>query len=596
MRRIHVKKLLPRPISFLYLPSPSYGRLITTISRARCHRAFSTKFRAAASIDKAVEKSLTRLSLSLSSLPPESPSGIYQISDNDVLNRPSPEIQTYHLPLHLKDLLAEDAFDLLTKYFADPPYNQTLHPYYFAQLLKNAIDVLKKRPAVVALNCDFERVHVVGDLHGSLPDLISALKASDVKPSERDAFIFNGDFVDRGQHGVEVLSALLALLAAAPDAIYLNRGNHEDAAVSGAYGFREELETKMSHAMWPAVQEFFSLLPLATLIPRKMCGGALVVHAGVSSHSGALGSLTKGGASVVKEGSRVTDMLWSDPDVDVLGLRDNESRGAGKFYGVDVARAALDELDLSFFVRSHQQVHDGVERTDLGGGKSLYTVFSVTDYPNFEGCNRGGILTFSAASSSPIPSRYSSEELPMTASASRSVHYEMTNLGASLLHTIRLHRADLHSRLIRSSSDGRRVTSDQWRTCMSEATGLDVEWDEIERLVAPHVKRFNAATKSVEDTELIDVEHFLLHFDGAGVEKAEAAFSRGRELYVLFKRLDVDGSGGLSKSEFARGVELLNENLLEGEKVEGDIDELFDVIDVDKNGVIDIEEWRGMLK
>lgn len=45
-----------------------------------------------------------------------------------------------------------------------------------------------------------------------------------------------------------------------------------------------------------------------------------------------------------------------------------------------------------------------------------------------------------------------------------------------------------------------------------------------------------------------------------------------------------------------RGVSLLNENLPEGEKIEGDAEELFEAIDVDGNGIIDIEEWRAMLK
>ena len=171
-----------------------------------------------------------------------------------------------------------------------------------------------------------------------------------------------------------------------------------------------------------------------------------------------------------------------------------------------------------------------------------------------------------------------------------------SSLSTSLLTTLKLHKAVLHSSLLRASSDSRRVTSDQWRGCMKEATGLDVEWEELEEFLAPHVKRYNAKTREVTDSDLIDIEHFLGHLEDGAEGEADVAFRKGRELYVLFKRLDTDGSGGLSREEFRRGVGLLNENLPEGEKIEGDAAELFEAIDVDGNGIIDIEEWRTMLK
>jgi len=516
------------------------------------------------------------------------------------LTRPSLDCPTFHLPLDIQnrvDMTTDDALALL-QYFSEEPYNNEIHPWYFRALLDAAMEVLAVRPAVVKVPTGkFDRAHVVGDLHGSLPDLSSALVALGAAGGglASDAVVFNGDFVDRGAHGVEVLSCLLAILIASPDSVFLNRGNHEDSAVSGAYGFREEVETKLGRGLWPKVEEFFSALPLATLVPSELAGGAIVVHAGVGLPS--LENLSKGAASVVKAGDRVTDLLWSDPDVEVKGLRDNESRGAGKFFGVDVAGAALDELKLKNFVRSHEQVYSGVQKCDLGDGKSLYTVFSVTDYPNWEGCNEGGILTLAKGEDSiPVPSRYSSEEFPMVSKTASSVHSEMTSLGTSLLTTLKTHKAVFHSSLLRASADGRRVTSEQWRSCMRDATGLDVGWSELEVFLAPHVKRFSAKTGEVTDSDLIDVEHFLARLeDGAGGE-ADKAFRRGRELYVLFKRLDADGSGGLSREEFMRGVSLLNENLPEGEKIEGDAEELFEAIDVDGNGIIDIEEWRAMLK
>jgi len=46
-------------------------------------------------------------------------------------------------------------------------------------------------------------------------------------PSEDHIVIFNGDFIDRGAFGLEVLMLLLALKIALPGCVHLNRGNHE---------------------------------------------------------------------------------------------------------------------------------------------------------------------------------------------------------------------------------------------------------------------------------------------------------------------------------------------------------------------------------
>jgi serine/threonine-protein phosphatase with EF-hand domain len=88
--------------------------------------------------------------------------------------------------------------------------------------------------------CETDRLTVVGDIHGQLPDLIHILEDSGF-PSPTNKYIFNGDFVDRGPKGVEVMCLLLALFSAFPSGtVVLNRGNHEDYAICCAYGFQVE--------------------------------------------------------------------------------------------------------------------------------------------------------------------------------------------------------------------------------------------------------------------------------------------------------------------------------------------------------------------
>lgn len=73
---------------------------------------------------------------------------------------------------------------------------------------------------------------VFGDIHGQLRDLLLLFrehgfpsnKGGDI---ESTAYVFNGDFVDRGSHQVEVACLMLALKVAFPSKVFLIRGNHE---------------------------------------------------------------------------------------------------------------------------------------------------------------------------------------------------------------------------------------------------------------------------------------------------------------------------------------------------------------------------------
>ena len=47
-------------------------------------------------------------------------------------------------------------------------------------------------------------------------------------PSAENPYIFNGDFVDRGPHSVEIAIILFSFFLLYPTGLYINRGNHED--------------------------------------------------------------------------------------------------------------------------------------------------------------------------------------------------------------------------------------------------------------------------------------------------------------------------------------------------------------------------------
>jgi protein phosphatase len=89
-------------------------------------------------------------------------------------------------------------------------------------LIDDTTAVLRSEPALLSPTGCFV---VVGDLHGSIHDLLQILSAFEYPPAQ--SYLFLGDYVDRGANSVEVLLVLYALKVLFPHHIYLLRGNHE---------------------------------------------------------------------------------------------------------------------------------------------------------------------------------------------------------------------------------------------------------------------------------------------------------------------------------------------------------------------------------
>jgi len=140
-----------------------------------------------------------------------------------------------------KRVTAAWAFDLLRFFQA----GGLLPAPELEALLALAADALEAEPTLAALTDPGPsgRWAVVGDLHGSLSDLGACLAAlGRIGPANR--VVFNGDFVDRGAHSVEVLAVVCALKLALPACVHLNRGNHEDEGLSYAYDLAAEVGTR----------------------------------------------------------------------------------------------------------------------------------------------------------------------------------------------------------------------------------------------------------------------------------------------------------------------------------------------------------------
>ncbi|XP_069745567.1 serine/threonine-protein phosphatase with EF-hands 1-like isoform X3 [Narcine bancroftii] len=174
-------------------------------------------------------------------------------------------------------LTAFDASALLKAF----KQRKQLHSLYVLQLLQETKKVVKQMPNITHLSTSYSKdITVCGDLHGKLDDLLLIFYKNGL-PMPEKPYIFNGDFVDRGENSIEVIIILFAFLLIYPNDVHLNRGNHEDYIMNIRYGFQKEVLRKyksQGKRILQLVQDVFRWLPLATVIDSKV----LVVHGGIS--------------------------------------------------------------------------------------------------------------------------------------------------------------------------------------------------------------------------------------------------------------------------------------------------------------------------
>ncbi|KAK4526527.1 hypothetical protein GAYE_SCF25G4443 [Galdieria yellowstonensis] len=139
------------------------------------------------------------------------------------------------------------------------------------RVVKEATNIVSNEPTILEISVpEGGHVRVIGDIHGHLYDLGSILKLCGM-PNERNLLLFNGDYVDRGSWGVEVLLILCILKCWKPKQVALLRGNHESSYCNVIYGFRRECLQKYGIKMYLACQSLFANLPVAAVVSNRAC-------------------------------------------------------------------------------------------------------------------------------------------------------------------------------------------------------------------------------------------------------------------------------------------------------------------------------------
>uniref|UniRef100_H3GLM9 Serine/threonine-protein phosphatase n=1 Tax=Phytophthora ramorum TaxID=164328 RepID=H3GLM9_PHYRM len=278
---------------------------------------------------------------------------------------------------------------------------QILHYKYVLEILKEGVKSLAPLPTLQEITlAEGEKITVIGDLHGQLQDLFSIFSINGL-PTRTNKYLFNGDFVDRGMYGTEVVMTILLFRLLYPTSVFLNRGNHESRNQNSWMGFEDEVWAKYSGAdeddmerparVFECFQTLFESLPLCAVLQQKI----FVVHGGLFSRDNVTLAHLRGIARKREpplhqtnfEDKIFEDMLWSDPRP--IQTRQPSERGAGVEFGVNVTNNFCLVNKIALIIRSHECVIEGFEI--LHGGR-LITLFSASRYCGTQ-MNKGAFLT-----------------------------------------------------------------------------------------------------------------------------------------------------------------------------------------------------------
>jgi serine/threonine-protein phosphatase with EF-hand domain len=420
------------------------------------------------------------------------------------------------------------------------------------------------------------RVIVVGDIHGNLTDLLHILDTYGM-PSHTNRYVFNGDFVDRGDCGVEVMCILLSLYRACPEYVTLNRGNHEDRVINSVYGFQQECTTKFDEDIFNKMGTLFDCMPLFVMVEKLVfiVHGGLFIDRTVSFEDldkinrfdyecqaevpypqclEMLDTAEEQWDAFGKELHR--NAMWSDPRFEP-GLEISH-RGSGVLFGPDVAEEFMRNNNVKMIIRSHEVCKKGFY---LPFGRTtnpalynpslplLATIFSASNYSNSG--NDAAVLVL----------------MKRDHEDSHTVHG--THLHFSV-HRFKTSQADLATLEQSNRSSLSEMILKKKATLLAEFEVLDAEklgvvsrshWAEVMQRVTNVKIRWLALLPTLvpEDcftSSAVLYQRFLDHFsvqkastaalrspEAEGKLDIDALYGQRRRLEVIFNFFDVNGDG-----------------------------------------------------
>lgn len=441
------------------------------------------------------------------------------------------------------------------------------------------------------------RVTVLGDLHGNFIDLLTVFEKNGL-PSDLNPYIVNGDFVDRGPCGVETCIILLAFQILYPHSVFVNRGNHEDFLMNKKYGFEQEVVKKYTDRASKVLRAFatvFCALPLGSIVNDQV----LVIHGGIGEDmdmavlsklkridyvSVLRAAKKRTAAQDPEEAKHIVNALWSDPGKKP-GVNFNKHRGGGSVWGKDVTKSFLDMHGLRMIVRAHECCQEGYKWTH---DSMVLTVFSASNYYS-EGSNLGAYVRFDAETQPHIVQYDASLRLRGRRISLRGQVSIIEKAAIqSMKETLLEQKHELVAAFQSKDTDGTGTCSaTEWAEILTKVTGLSVPW-----LVLKENFVTTTVDGKVEYMTTLNVHAESNALSGkADAQVVDSLYQNLGTLEFIFRLIDVDSSGSVSKEEFTLACETLNKYLGREEMKKEEIAKMTDAMDLDGNGLIDFNEF-----
>ena len=308
--------------------------------------------------------------------------------------------------LSYKPLMKKDSKEIqsLLKTKGIPHFEQNT----LFDICKLAISVLSQQPTLIRVEADeWTPVVVIGDLHGSIVDILRLFATYGLPPDTK--YVFLGDYVDRGEFSIDVMTLLLSAKCVYPDHIIMLRGNHEFKNVCSSYGFRDELlDMGYQPDLFNTFIDVFAYLPLAAVVNNSI----FCVHGGISSNINCLSDIENIQRPIydftnheedvytyrkplqridqrnyqqIYQNKLIEDILWSDPSKCGACEFIPSARNHGCLFGSSAVNNFYEKTGLNVIIRGHSFVKEGFV---LYEHSNLISVFSSSNYdqlPNYCG-------------------------------------------------------------------------------------------------------------------------------------------------------------------------------------------------------------------
>ncbi|RNA14091.1 serine threonine- phosphatase with EF-hands 1 [Brachionus plicatilis] len=522
-------------------------------------------------------------------------------SDLSSVLKPSGVAKDY-VGVHLGPVYDQQDFKLLLKSFKN---NQVLDAFYALRIIEDAKKKLSQLPNIQECLIDNPLESgciVVGDLHGNFNDLLHIIQKYG-SPGIDFKFVFNGDFVDRGNKQIEVLLTLLYAFLMRPDRVFVNRGNHEDISMNvrnwpktNFFNTTRQTYGKYWNAIFNSAGELFSYFPLATIIHNRITERKyFVVHGGIGDQTDLDYIQHKLDRKKFKkvtfnnvhsehealEAKYVSDLLWSDPKSRENGHEPldgccfNTNRNLGCFFGPDVTCNFCERHNFAALIRSHQVRAKGYSEDH----EKCITVFSASHY--CEGHNFGAILKFTPDALYPKPHRYKTK----VGDVSDDVYVKNENLIKRFKALIQQNEAELSTKFRVYDTDGNGwIKSDQWGEVLSQFLNGNIAKN---HLMA--VKSFLCECDADNDL----VNYRTVFSQKIGDEKCGSFYDKNTMDVVesLFDVLDRNNDRRISVSDAKEALNVVSQRLGDSYLMHN-AHEFIKLLGMGKDNFVDLDEFK----